>query len=110
MLAPVRHNLSKSTDSVTMPATARLPPALHPGDKVSIIAPSMSLSVITPEIRTLAEARLLSLKLQVGYGRHAADVGPNNTASIDARLADLHEAFADRHTACGLGGRWRCRR
>src|SRR5258708_7145095 len=74
-----------------------IPPKLHSGDTICIIAPSKSLSTITKEQRIAAEKKLTEIGLQVIYGEHALEIDEFNSSSIASRIADLHKSFADKH-------------
>lgn len=73
---------------------------LAPGDRVRVIAPSLSLSSIckTPvEKASYARCieRLESLGLEISFGQSVWEEGPLGCASVGQRLEDLHQAFAD---------------
>jgi muramoyltetrapeptide carboxypeptidase len=73
----------------------RVPPRLRSGDGVRVIAPSRSLALIDERQRELAAGRLAALGLEVSFGRHALGRDEFDSTSVEARLADLAEAFAD---------------
>jgi muramoyltetrapeptide carboxypeptidase LdcA involved in peptidoglycan recycling len=68
---------------------------LYPGCHLRVIAPAQSLAIITPQVRQLADERLAQLGFSVSFGTHAEESGPLASASLQSRLSDLHEAFAD---------------
>ena len=75
-------------------------PRLYPGDHVRVIAPSCSLSTVEQdqpgqENTRLAVRALEGLGLTVSFGQHVREEAHFGTASVAARLADLHAAFAD---------------
>lgn len=73
-----------------------IPPKLKKGDQIRIIAPSESLSEkITPELKDRGIKRLESLGLRVSFGKFVEEKDAFDTASIEHRLEDLHEAFVD---------------
>lgn len=74
-----------------------LPKRLAAGDHVRVIAPSMSRAIVMEHDNTEFSARHLTeeLGLRVSFGDHVDEIGPLDTASVEARVADLHEAFAD---------------
>jgi muramoyltetrapeptide carboxypeptidase LdcA involved in peptidoglycan recycling len=74
-----------------------IPPKLKSGDEVRVIAPARSLSIIPKEQRALARERLESMGLKVSFGQHVEECDDFKSASIESRLADLHDAFADRN-------------
>lgn len=72
-----------------------VPPKLQPGSCVRVIAPSRSLAIIGTEVRELASRRLGELGLEVSFGDNVEVKDDFNSSSVEARLADLHAAFAD---------------
>jgi muramoyltetrapeptide carboxypeptidase len=72
-----------------------VPPKLRPGSTVRVIAPSRSLAIIGPEVRAEADRKLAALGLRVSFGEHVGDCDDFSSSSVQARLADLHAAFAD---------------
>lgn len=73
-----------------------IPPKLKKGDHIRIIAPSEGLAPkITEEIKQRGVERLESLGLQVSFGKHLEEQNEYDTASVEHRLEDLHEAFKD---------------
>ena len=47
-----------------------VPPKLHPGSAVRVIAPSRSLSILGPETLAEADRKLAALGLRVSFGEH----------------------------------------
>lgn len=73
-----------------------LPRRLKAGDRIRVIAPSMSLSLLSDATRTDAVARLTAeFGFDVTFGENVDESGPLGTGSIGGRVADLHGAFAD---------------
>jgi muramoyltetrapeptide carboxypeptidase LdcA involved in peptidoglycan recycling len=72
------------------------PPKLGPGDHVRVIAPSRSLAIIRDEARALANRRMAELGLTVSWGAHVGEHDQFDSSSVASRVADLHDAFADR--------------
>jgi muramoyltetrapeptide carboxypeptidase len=78
-----------------------IPEKLHRGDRVSVLALSRSLGGVmrwaglTEVDIEFARQQLQSLGLQVLLGRHTMDCNEHLTASIEARLEDLHGALSD---------------
>ncbi|MBM7648693.1 muramoyltetrapeptide carboxypeptidase LdcA involved in peptidoglycan recycling [Bacillus ectoiniformans] len=72
-----------------------LPPRLQPGDEVRVIAPSTSMAIVKGEQVRLATERLEGFGFRVSFGRHVNEHDIFFSASVDERLSDLHEAFAD---------------
>lgn len=72
------------------------PDFLKAGDKIRIVAPSKSMSIIDQEVVELAIKRLLDLGLEISFGKSVNSVRKYyDSASIEERISDLHEAFAD---------------
>lgn len=71
------------------------PKKLNQGDVLRIIAPSTSMSIISPENRRSACSAIESLGLRVSFGRHVESSDMFTSSSIKERLEDLHEAFSD---------------
>jgi muramoyltetrapeptide carboxypeptidase len=78
-----------------MPVIPVVPPKLRPGSSVRVIAPSRSLAVIRPGVRAEAGRKLAALGLELSFGEHVADADDFGSSTVAARLADLHDAFAD---------------
>jgi muramoyltetrapeptide carboxypeptidase LdcA involved in peptidoglycan recycling len=72
-----------------------VPPKLHPGSPVRVIAPSRSLSILGPETLAEADRKLAALGLRVSFGEHVRQSDAFDSSPVAARLADLHGAFAD---------------
>jgi muramoyltetrapeptide carboxypeptidase len=72
-----------------------IPTKLQPGSSIRVIAPSRSMAIISPEVRELASRRLAALGLEVSFGEHVGVSDEFSSSPVEARLADLHAAFAD---------------
>jgi muramoyltetrapeptide carboxypeptidase LdcA involved in peptidoglycan recycling len=75
-----------------------IPEKLKAGDEIRVIAPSRSLSIISEEAIKIAKERLESLGFIVTFSKNVMSVADEDykCATIEERLSDLHEAFADR--------------
>ncbi|MGD9797882.1 MAG: S66 peptidase family protein [Acidimicrobiia bacterium] len=71
------------------------PPKLGPGAHVRVVAPSRSLGILNADVRAEADRRLASLGLRVSFGDSVGIVDAFHSSPVEARLADLHAAFAD---------------
>jgi muramoyltetrapeptide carboxypeptidase LdcA involved in peptidoglycan recycling len=72
------------------------PARLRPGDEVRVVAPARSRAMVLENVDSaLIEARFAELGLRLSYGRHVDERDDFDSTSIAARVADLHEAFAD---------------
>lgn len=72
-----------------------IPTKLQAGDEIRVVAPSLSLSIIARENREIADRRLAKMGYKVTFGRHAEEMDEFGSSSIESRVEDLHEAFAD---------------
>lgn len=83
------------------------PEKLKIGDQVRVIAPSKSMNAVSNTNKTIATKALENLGLHVTFGRHVGEHDLMRSSSIQSRLADLHEAFADKNVKAvltSLGG------
>ena len=71
------------------------PKKLQAGDEVRVIAPSRSMGILSNTNRVLAIKALESLGVRVTFGQQVDEQDIMHSSSIESRLADLHEAFAD---------------
>ncbi|MBY0529794.1 MAG: LD-carboxypeptidase [Rhabdochlamydiaceae bacterium] len=71
------------------------PNALNVGDEIRIIAPSRSLAIISSSVRSLAISRLEKLGLKVTFSKNAEEKDQFDSSSIQSRIDDIHQAFAD---------------
>lgn len=72
-----------------------IPQKLKAGDTIRIIAPSRSLSIISQELRNLANQRFEEMGLKLTFGKHIAENDDFASSSIESRIEDLHDAFMD---------------
>lgn len=73
-----------------------IPKKLKDGDHIRIIAPADSLlPKLTAKMRERAIQRLNRIGLTVSFGKHINEVDEFSSTSIEHRLKDLHDAFAD---------------
>lgn len=71
------------------------PKKLKEGDKVMAVAPSDSLSLISQDVRRIANERFDAMGLELSFSRHVEDLDEFDSSSIESRVSDLHEAFSD---------------
>lgn len=62
-----------------------------------IIAPSRSLGIISESVRQTAESRLSAMGFKISYAGRTTERDEFDSSSIESRVADMHEAFADRN-------------
>jgi len=68
---------------------------LQKGDKIKIIAPARSLSILSEEIKNIANKRFADLGLELSFGKHIEEKDDFASTTIESRLEDLHDAFSD---------------
>ncbi|WP_433336815.1 S66 family peptidase [Spirillospora sp. CA-294931] len=79
------------------------PRKLRAGDGVRVVAPALSRAVVMEHDHTkLIRARFDELGLVLSYGRHVDERDIRGSSSVESRVADLHEAFADPSVAAIL--------
>jgi len=72
------------------------PKKLSQGDKIAVIAPAQSMHIIGKESRQLANQRFKQLGLDLLFGEHIEEMDDFVSTSINSRVEDLHNAFADK--------------
>jgi muramoyltetrapeptide carboxypeptidase LdcA involved in peptidoglycan recycling len=72
-----------------------IPAKLRPGDEVRIVSPAVSLGFIPEDQRTMAKERFEALGLHVSFSRNVEVLDRFDSSPVEARVSDLHEAFAD---------------
>ncbi|MDD4353326.1 MAG: LD-carboxypeptidase [Candidatus Nanoarchaeia archaeon] len=73
------------------------PDKLKKGDEIRIIAPSRSLSLISEENIKFAKSRLESMGFKVTFSKNCRESDMFISSSINSRVQDIHEAFADKN-------------
>lgn len=71
------------------------PPKLKRGDHVRVIAPARSMKLLSQETIDAATARLAEYGLSVSFGKHVSESDHFLSSSVESRIEDLHDAFAD---------------
>ena len=71
------------------------PSKLKKGDRVRVITPSRSLAIITDETREIATNKFKELGVSIDFGKHVEESDEFCSSSINSRIEDLHQAFAD---------------
>ena len=72
------------------------PDKLKTGDEVRIIAPAMSYSIFSEELKNIANKRFEDLGLKLTFGKHINEKNDFTSSSIESRIEDLHDAFSDK--------------
>jgi muramoyltetrapeptide carboxypeptidase len=68
---------------------------LHRGDEVRGVSPAVSLGFIAEDQKSMARERLEGLGLRLSYATNAEVMDRFDSSPVEARVSDLHEAFAD---------------
>lgn len=72
------------------------PPRLHAGDQVRVVAPAQSRAMVMEyDHLQIIEERFAEMELHLSYGQHVDERDSFDSSPIDARVADLHDAFSD---------------
>jgi muramoyltetrapeptide carboxypeptidase len=72
-----------------------IPAKLQFGDELRVVSPAVSLGFIAEEQKQTARERLESLRLRLSYSTNAEVIDRFDSSPVEARVSDLHEAFAD---------------
>jgi len=72
------------------------PLKLKKGDEIRVIAPARSLSILSEELKDIANKRFLDLGFKLTFGKHVEEVDSFHSSKIKSRIEDLHEAFSDK--------------
>jgi len=68
---------------------------LRRGDEVRVVSPAVSLGFIPEDQQLMARDRLEGLGLRCSVSRNAEVMDRFDSSPVEARVSDLHEAFAD---------------
>ncbi len=71
------------------------PDKLNVGDEVRVIAPAMSYSIFSEELKDIANKRFEELGLKLTFSKHIDEKNDFTSSSIESRIEDLHNAFSD---------------
>ena len=72
-----------------------IPAKLKGGDEIRVISPATTLDFIPQEQRRTAVERLESLGLRCSFSKNAELRDRFESSPVEARISDIHEAFAD---------------
>lgn len=72
-----------------------IPTKLKAGDEVRVVSPAVSLGVIAGDQSRIAEERWRGLGLEISYSPNAGLLDGFDSSPVEARVSDLHGAFAD---------------
>ncbi|MDD4762202.1 MAG: LD-carboxypeptidase [Candidatus Pacebacteria bacterium] len=73
-----------------------IPKKIKRGDKVMVVAPSDSLSLISEKIKLIVDKRFSKMGLELSFSKHVKELDEFDSSSIESRVGDLHEAFLDK--------------
>jgi muramoyltetrapeptide carboxypeptidase len=79
-----------------------IPQRLIPGDEIRIIAPSTSMALVKGKQIDIAINRLKELGFRITFGRYCENHDEFFSSSVEERIIDLHEAFADQNVKAVL--------
>ena len=68
---------------------------LQRGDEVRVVSPAVSLGFIPEDQKSMARERLEGLGLRLSFSTNAELMDRFDSSPVEARVSDLHEAFAD---------------
>lgn len=74
-----------------------IPKKLEKGDKIRIIAPSMSMAIISQSVRNIAKQRLEKSGFKITFSKNIEEKDEFGSSSIQPRIIDIHEAFLDKN-------------
>ena len=74
----------------------QIPKKLKAGDHIRIIAPSRSMGLLSEDVKKAAISRLESYGFKLSFGKHVDETDDFYSSSVESRIFDLHEAFADK--------------
>ncbi len=74
-----------------------IPKKLQKGDEIRIIAPSMSLSLLSETNIQLAKEKLESLDFVITFSKNCKEKDIMISSSIKSRVEDIHDAFFDKN-------------
>jgi muramoyltetrapeptide carboxypeptidase LdcA involved in peptidoglycan recycling len=69
------------------------PESLKRGDEIRVIAPSLSMEILSQETIQYALERFKEMGFILSFGKHVHEIDQLQSSSIESRIADLHEAF-----------------
>ena len=72
-----------------------IPAKLGRSDEVRVVSPATSLGFIPEEQRRIARERWEGLGLRCSFSKNAEVLDRFDSSSVEARVSDLHETFAD---------------
>ena len=71
------------------------PKSLKFGSHIRVIAPSLSMHLLSKQVMEYAQRRFQDMGFSVSFGKHVFEFDTFSSSSIQSRIEDLHDAFAD---------------
>jgi muramoyltetrapeptide carboxypeptidase LdcA involved in peptidoglycan recycling len=72
------------------------PKKIEKGAHIRVIAPVRSLKLLSDDSKKEAITQLEKIGFKLSFGKHADEIDEFNSSSIESRIEDLHDAFADK--------------
>jgi len=72
------------------------PKKIKKGAHIRVIAPVRSLKLLSEDSKREAIEQLEKFGFKLSFGKHVAEMDEFNSSSIESRIEDLHDAFADK--------------
>lgn len=73
------------------------PKKLSKDNEIRIISPARSLAIVSEKVREISNKRFEDLGLKLSFSKHIDEIDEFDSASIESRIDDLHDAFSNRH-------------
>jgi len=70
---------------------------LNTGDEIRVIAPARSMKLLGADCIEIANKRFADLGFKLTFGKHVMEADEVMSSSVESRIEDLHEAFADKN-------------
>jgi len=72
------------------------PKKIEKGAYIRVIAPVRSLKLLSDDNKKKAIAQLEKIGFKLSFGKHVDEIDEFNSSSVESRIEDLHDAFADK--------------
>lgn len=72
------------------------PIKIKKGAHIRVIAPARSLKLLSDDNKKEAVERLKKFGFKLSFGKHVDEIDEFNSSSVESRVEDLHDAFADK--------------
>lgn len=83
------------------------PPLLREGDTIAVVSPASPVPALRPQRFERGVSSLRTMGFEVRVGERARAIHDHTAGTVEERVSDLHEAFADdeiRTVVCSIGG------